>query len=105
MRLLQPVNVGGSRFQGVNRNMVAKVFIDGAVGTTGLEIHERLANRRDVELVRLGESKRKDSRARGEALNRADLVILCLPDEAAKEREYRAFVADLRKVAELVSND
>ena len=65
--------------------MVAKVFIDGAVGTTGLEIHERLANRRDVELVRLGESKRKDSRARGEALNRADLVILCLPDEAAKE--------------------
>ncbi|MBI3676225.1 MAG: N-acetyl-gamma-glutamyl-phosphate reductase [Proteobacteria bacterium] len=61
------------------------IFIDGAVGTTGLEIHERLADRRDVELVRLGESERKDSRARGEALNRADLVILCLPDEAARE--------------------
>jgi N-acetyl-gamma-glutamyl-phosphate reductase len=65
--------------------MVAKVFIDGAVGTTGLEIHERLANRRELELVQLSEGERKDSRARGEALNRADLVILCLPDDAARE--------------------
>lgn len=65
--------------------MVAKVFIDGAVGTTGLEIHERLANRRDVAVLQLPESQRKDLRARGDALNSADLVILCLPDDAAKE--------------------
>jgi N-acetyl-gamma-glutamyl-phosphate reductase len=65
--------------------MVSKVFIDGAAGTTGLEIRERLASRRGLELVRLSESERKDPRARREALNESDLVILCLPDEAAKE--------------------
>ena len=65
--------------------MVSKVFIDGAAGTTGLEIRERLEARRDLELVRLSEADRKDVRARREALNESDLVILCLPDEAAKE--------------------
>ena len=65
--------------------MVSKVFIDGAAGTTGLEIRERLAQRRDLELVQLSDSERKDARARREALNESDLVILCLPDEAAKE--------------------
>lgn len=65
--------------------MVAKVFIDGAAGTTGLEIRERLTGRRDVELLRLSEAERKDTRARARALNESDLVILCLPDEAAKE--------------------
>ena len=65
--------------------MVAKVFIDGAAGTTGLEIRERLAGRGDLEIVRLSDADRKDARARREALNESDLVILCLPDEAAKE--------------------
>ena len=65
--------------------MTAKVFIDGAAGTTGLEIRERLAGRRDISLVQLSEVERKDARARAKALNGSDLVILCLPDEAARE--------------------
>ncbi|MGH6870887.1 MAG: N-acetyl-gamma-glutamyl-phosphate reductase [Rhizomicrobium sp.] len=65
--------------------MVAKVFIDGAAGTTGLEIRERLAGRRDLELVQLSDARRKDTGARREALNESDMVILCLPDEAARE--------------------
>jgi N-acetyl-gamma-glutamyl-phosphate reductase len=65
--------------------MAAKVFIDGAAGTTGLEIRERLAGRRDVELVVLDEQRRKDANARRDALNSADVVILCLPDDAARE--------------------
>jgi N-acetyl-gamma-glutamyl-phosphate reductase len=65
--------------------MVAKVFIDGAAGTTGLEIRERLAERRDVELLQLSDADRKNVRARAGALNESDLVILCLPDDAAKE--------------------
>jgi len=65
--------------------MVANVFIDGAAGTTGLEIRERLESRGDIALIRLSEAARKDPRARKEALNEADLVVLCLPDDAAKE--------------------
>jgi N-acetyl-gamma-glutamyl-phosphate reductase len=65
--------------------MVAKVFIDGAAGTTGLEIRERLEGRKDLSILRLSDADRKDSRARAGALNDADVVILCLPDEAAKE--------------------
>jgi len=65
--------------------MAARIFIDGAAGTTGLEIRERLAGRRDLELVQLSDAERKDTRARKEALNESDLVILCLPDEAAKD--------------------
>ena len=65
--------------------MTARVFIDGAAGTTGLEIRERLDGRGDIALIRLSEAARKDTKARREALNEADLVILCLPDEAAKE--------------------
>ncbi|MEO9132401.1 MAG: N-acetyl-gamma-glutamyl-phosphate reductase [Sphingomonas sp.] len=61
------------------------VFIDGAEGTTGLEIRERLAGRDDIALVKLEESKRKDLAARTEAINSSDFVILCLPDDAARE--------------------
>lgn len=64
--------------------MTRSVFIDGAVGTTGLEIAERLAGRREFTLVTLPEERRKDAAARAEALNGADFVILCLPDDAAK---------------------
>jgi N-acetyl-gamma-glutamyl-phosphate reductase len=63
----------------------AKIFIDGAAGTTGLEIRERLAGRSELSLITLSEAERKDARARRGALNGADLVILCLPDEAARE--------------------
>jgi len=63
----------------------AKIFIDGAAGTTGLEIRERLAGRPELALVTLSDADRKDAGARKAALNAADLVILCLPDEAARE--------------------
>lgn len=65
--------------------MTASVFIDGAAGTTGLEIAERLAGRAEFELVRLDEQRRKNPVARREALNEADFVVLCLPDEAARD--------------------
>ncbi len=65
--------------------MIARVFIDGAVGTTGLEIRERLAGRGEFSLQELSESERKDPKARTRALNDADVVILCLPDEAARD--------------------
>jgi N-acetyl-gamma-glutamyl-phosphate reductase len=61
------------------------VFIDGAVGTTGLEIADRLAGRSEFALVMLDEARRKDPAARREALNEADFAILCLPDDAARE--------------------
>ena len=65
--------------------MTQTVFIDGAVGTTGLEIAERLAGRPEFTLITLDDARRKDVAARAEALNAADFAILCLPDEAAKE--------------------
>ena len=64
---------------------MTKVFIDGSAGTTGLRIHERLANRRDLTLVTLPDQVRKDPAARKEAINGADVVFLCLPDAAAIE--------------------
>ncbi len=65
--------------------MVAKIFIDGEVGTTGLQIKARLEARADISLLRLDEAVRKDPAARGEMLNAADLVVLCLPDAAARD--------------------
>ncbi|ABF52432.1 N-acetyl-gamma-glutamyl-phosphate reductase [Sphingopyxis alaskensis] len=65
--------------------MVQSIFIDGAAGTTGLEIAERLAGRREFALIALDAARRKDAAARREALNDADFVILCLPDDAARE--------------------
>ena len=64
--------------------MTHTIFIDGEAGTTGLEIRERLETRGDLELILLGD-RRREVEARREALNGADAVILCLPDEAAKE--------------------
>ena len=64
---------------------MTSVFIDGAAGTTGLEIRERLATRAEFRLIALDEARRKDPAARREALNDADIAILCLPDDAARE--------------------
>lgn len=64
--------------------MTKSIFIDGAAGTTGLEIADRLAGRSEFEIISLSDDKRKDDAARREALNDADFVILCLPDDAAK---------------------
>jgi N-acetyl-gamma-glutamyl-phosphate reductase len=65
--------------------MARTVFIDGAAGTTGLEIRERLHGRSEFELVALDDARRKDPAARAEALNTSDFAILCLPDDAARE--------------------
>lgn len=65
--------------------MTQTVFIDGASGTTGLEIAERLAGRSEFSLIALPDAERKDAARRAEALNGADFVILCLPDAAAVE--------------------
>ena len=62
-----------------------KVFIDGREGTTGLQLWERLSRRTDLELLRIGEARRKDPAERKKYLNAADLVFLCLPDAAAVE--------------------
>ena len=61
------------------------VFVDGQVGTTGLQINEYLAQRSDIELLRIDADKRKDLAERKRLINESDVTFLCLPDEAAKE--------------------
>jgi N-acetyl-gamma-glutamyl-phosphate reductase len=72
------------------------VFIDGAAGTTGLEIVERLAPRAEFELIILDDVQRKDPAARRDAYNAADFAVLCLPDEAAIEAVALAAGAKVR---------
>lgn len=65
--------------------MTYKVFVDGQEGTTGLRINEYLANRSDIEVLRIAPERRKDTDERARLLNAADVAFLCLPDAAAKE--------------------
>ena len=75
---------------------MTKVFIDGSAGTTGLRIRERLADRTDIELIRLPEELRKDTNARKDALFSADLAFLCLPDAAAIDAVALAEGSDVK---------
>ncbi|MDR2685341.1 MAG: N-acetyl-gamma-glutamyl-phosphate reductase [Rickettsiales bacterium] len=61
------------------------VFVDGHEGTTGLQINERLESRKDVEVIKISSDLRKNLDARKACINSADVVFLCLPDDAAKE--------------------
>ena len=65
--------------------MAFTVFVDGQEGTTGLRIHEYLAQRRDVEVLRIEPARRKDAAERARLLNAADVAFLCLPDDAARQ--------------------
>ena len=65
--------------------MKTRVFVDGQEGTTGLRIHEYLAQRTDIEVLRIDADKRKDSAERARLINAADVAFLCLPDAASRE--------------------
>ena len=65
--------------------MSTKVFVDGQEGTTGLRIHEYLAARPGIEVLRIAADKRKDAAERARLLNAADVAFLCLPDAASRE--------------------
>lgn len=65
--------------------MKPKIFIDGEHGTTGLQIRTLLADRHDLEIISVPAERRKEREARAEYLNAADIAILCLPDDAARE--------------------
>ena len=65
--------------------MSTLAFVDGQEGTTGLRIHEMLARRADVEVLRIAPDRRKDAAERARLLNAADVAFLCLPDTAARE--------------------
>jgi len=71
--------------KGKDKALKPKVFIDGREGTTGLQIQDRLKTRGDIELLAIDETKRKDLAERKKIINEADLVFLCLPDDAARE--------------------
>jgi len=78
--------------------MTAKIFIDGDVGTTGLQIKSRLEGRQDIELLSLDDAVRKNPKAREEILNHADISILCLPDDAAVEAVSMVTNPDVRLI-------
>jgi len=83
----------GQLLPGIGRDIIAirqdslmfKIFIDGQNGTTGLQIKDRLAERSDVELIELSDAERKTDAAKRSALSAADVAILCLPDDAARQ--------------------
>ncbi|WP_104656889.1 N-acetyl-gamma-glutamyl-phosphate reductase [Ralstonia insidiosa] len=74
------------------------IFIDGDQGTTGLQIHERLRGRTDLQLLTLPADARKDAQRRAEAINACDIAILCLPDAAAREAVASIVNPDVRVI-------
>ena len=72
-----------------------RIFIDGQNGTTGLQIKDRLAERGDIELIELLDAERKTDAAKRAALSAADVAILCLPDDAARQTAQLATKARL----------
>ena len=75
---------------------MTKIFIDGSAGTTGLRIADRLADRRDIQVVTLPEDLRKDPNARRDAICSAEIAFLCLPDDAAREAVVLAGDSDVK---------
>ena len=75
---------------------MTRIFLDGATGTTGLEIDKLLAEESAFEVHRLAHEQRRDESARREALAQCDLAVLCLPDEAAREVADWANTTDTR---------
>lgn len=78
--------------------MPAKVYIDGQAGTTGLRVRRWLEPRRDLELLALADAVRKDEKARQQQIDDADVVILCLPDEAARQAAAWARASSTRVI-------
>ena len=76
--------------------MSPRIYIDGKEGTTGLQIYQRLAARKDLELLLIDEEKRKDPAERKKLMDQADIVFLCLPDQAAREAVALADNPDTR---------
>jgi N-acetyl-gamma-glutamyl-phosphate reductase len=79
-----PVRLGARPAKGFHA-MKPKVFVDGQEGTTGLRIHEYLAGRSDLDVLRIDAKRRKDAGERARLLNAADVAFLCLPDAASRE--------------------
>ena len=78
--------------------MEYNIFIDGEASTTGLQIRERLESRGDIRLIQIDPQRRKDADARRDAFAQADVAILCLPDEAAREAVRLAQGLDVRLI-------
>jgi N-acetyl-gamma-glutamyl-phosphate reductase len=83
-RLYKYVKRFDSRKQLQADEMAAKIFIDGEAGTTGLVIREMLRDRSDITIMSIDPAKRKDEQAKADLMAQVDLVVLCLPDDAAK---------------------
>ena len=78
--------------------MSYSVFIDGAAGTTGLQVHDRLQTRAELSVCVLDDGQRKDIDARADAMASADVTILCLPDDAARQAAEMAKASGSRLI-------
>jgi N-acetyl-gamma-glutamyl-phosphate reductase len=83
--LTRRIRSAGHTIERMDFTMKPKIFIDGEHGTTGLQIRTRMAGRDDVELLSIPEAERRNAQLREDLLNSADIAILCLPDDAARE--------------------